>query len=135
MTTAREEILCPCPDCNHRYTRRVKLPTVGKGETYPDLSGERCQHLIAHPLNNPQWNEDFLAAFLTDETPQLRQLGVDVGRIHKGKLERVRPQGEEIIRKYVKEVDGFFFANNSADIDRAIWELRPILIGLQSAGS
>ena len=133
MTTAREEVLCPYPDCNHSYTRRGKLPNVGEGKTYPDISD--CPHLLAHPDENPEWNEDLVAAFLKYMSSRLRDLGVDVERIEEGELKEVRPQCEEIIQKYVKEVDCFFFRKNIADMEKAADELRPILIGLQTADS
>lgn len=110
------------------------LPVVREDETYSYVRKD-CQHLIAHPLNQPQWNEDFFAAFWADMTSRLRNLGADVERIKEDQLERVRPPCEGIIRKHIKEVDGFFFRNNIADLNKATEELRPILIGLQTAGS
>ena len=128
MTTAREEILCPCPDCNHSYTRRRKLPTI-----------EDCPHLVAHPDDNPKWGEDLLAAFLEDYSWRFRQMGInvetDIEKYDRRELKRQRDCLERIIRKHIKEVDGFFFRCNIAHIDDAIFELRPILMGLQRAGS
>jgi len=135
MTTAREEVLCPY--CNHSYTRRGKLPIVGEGETYPDLNRRDCKHLIAHPDDYPQWGKDLLAAFLKHYNYEFdRKWGINVEKLHWEELERQRAHLESIIRQRIKEVDGFFFVKNKdLDIPDLISELRPILIGLQSAGS
>lgn len=135
MTTAREEVLCPY--CNHSYTRRGKLPIVGEGKTYPDLSRRDCEHLIVHPDDYPQWSEDLLVAFLKGYNYEFdKKWGINVEKLDRAELERKRARLESIIRKRIKEVDGFFFAKNKdLDIPDVISELRPILIGLQSAGS
>ncbi|GEM_PF-5225117 len=138
MTTAREEV--PCPYCGHSYTRRVKLPTVGEGEIYPELSP--CPHLVAHPDVSPHWSKDLLAAFLKDYSWRFRQLEIDVEtdveKYEQRELERQRARLESIIRKRIEEDEkgyGFFFRKNIADMEKAAGELKPILIGLKRAGS